>query len=107
MRALLRNFAARFGVLPPGVLYLPLMTKAKAYFQLLKFRLALTVAFSSAIGYLLGAQSVDVGKAILVLLGGLAVTGSANTINRLAEACLRVWRPRPHTPAKWFSAGCI
>jgi protoheme IX farnesyltransferase len=61
------------------------MTKAKAYFQLLKFRLALTVAFSSAIGYLLGAQEFNWSLASLVLLGGLAVTGSANTINQIHE----------------------
>ncbi|OUJ75581.1 heme o synthase [Hymenobacter crusticola] len=61
------------------------MTKAKAYFQLLKFRLALTVAFSSAIGYLLGARELNWGLAMLVLLGGLAVTGSANTINQIHE----------------------
>ncbi len=61
------------------------MTKARAYFQLLKFRLALTVAFSSAIGYLLGAQALDWSRALLVLLGGLAVTGSANTINQIYE----------------------
>jgi len=61
------------------------MTKAKAYFQLLKFRLALTVAFSSAIGYLLGAKEFNWSLALLVLLGGLAVTGSANTINQIHE----------------------
>lgn len=61
------------------------MTKAKAYFQLLKFRLAFTVAFSSAIGYLLGAKEFNWSLALLVLLGGLAVTGSANTINQIHE----------------------
>jgi protoheme IX farnesyltransferase len=61
------------------------MSKARAFFQLIKFRLALTVAFSSAIGYLLGAHELDWGKAILVMLGGLAVTGSANTINQIFE----------------------
>lgn len=61
------------------------MIKARAFFQLLKFRLALTVAFSSAIGYLLGAHELDFGRALLVLLGGLAVTGSANTINQIFE----------------------
>jgi len=61
------------------------MIKVKAYFQLLKFRLALTVAFSSAIGYLLGAKELNWGLALLVLLGGLAVTGSANTINQIHE----------------------
>lgn len=61
------------------------MIKARAYFQLLKFRLALTVAFSSAIGFLLGAQAFDWGRALLVMLGGLAITGSANTINQIYE----------------------
>ncbi|UOR05734.1 heme o synthase [Hymenobacter aerilatus] len=61
------------------------MYKARAFFQLLKFRLALTVAFSSAIGYLLGARELDLGRALLVLVGGLLVTGSANTINQIFE----------------------
>ena len=61
------------------------MSKAKAFFQLLKFRLAVTVAFSSAIGYLLGVKELEIGKALLVMLGGLLVTGSANTINQIFE----------------------
>ncbi|OWP64430.1 protoheme IX farnesyltransferase [Hymenobacter amundsenii] len=61
------------------------MSKAKAFFQLLKFRLAITVAFSSAIGYLLGAHELEWGRALLVMLGGLAVTGAANTINQIFE----------------------
>ncbi|MBC6610771.1 protoheme IX farnesyltransferase [Hymenobacter sp. BT507] len=61
------------------------MSKARAFFQLLKFRLALTVAFSSAIGYLLGARELDLSRALLVLVGGLLVTGSANTINQIFE----------------------
>jgi protoheme IX farnesyltransferase len=61
------------------------MTKARAYFQLLKFRLSFTVAFSSAIGYLLGARELSWSKALLVMLGGLLVTGSANIINQVFE----------------------
>ena len=61
------------------------MTKARAYFQLLKFRLSFTVAFSSAIGYLLGATELNWGRALLVILGGLLVTGSANIINQIFE----------------------
>ena len=61
------------------------MTKAHAYFQLLKFRLSFTVAFSSAIGYLLGAKEISWSRALLVLLGGLLVTGSANIINQVFE----------------------
>ncbi|RZJ94701.1 MAG: protoheme IX farnesyltransferase [Hymenobacter sp.] len=61
------------------------MTKARAYFQLLKFRLSFTVAFSSAIGYLLGARELSWSRALLVILGGLLVTGSANIINQVFE----------------------
>lgn len=61
------------------------MIKARAYFQLLKFRLSFTVAFSSAIGYLLGAKEISWSRALLVLLGGLLVTGSANIINQVFE----------------------
>jgi protoheme IX farnesyltransferase len=61
------------------------MTKARAYFQLLKFRLSFTVAFSSALGYMLGAHELSWSKALLVLLGGLLVTGSANIINQVFE----------------------
>jgi protoheme IX farnesyltransferase len=61
------------------------MTKARAYFQLLKFRLSFTVAFSSAIGYILGANELSLSKALLVMLGGLLVTGSANIINQVFE----------------------
>ena len=64
------------------------MVKARAYFQLLKFRLSLTVAFSSAIGYLLGVGPIGwqhAGPTLLVMLGGLLVTGSANIINQVNE----------------------
>ena len=61
------------------------MRKARAYFQLLKFRLSLTVAFSSAIGYMLGARVISGPKVGLVMLGGLLVTGAANIINQIYE----------------------
>ncbi|GAB3636930.1 heme o synthase [Hymenobacter arcticus] len=61
------------------------MNKARAYFQLLKFRLSFTVAFSSALGYLLGLATPNWGRALLVLLGGLLVTGAANIINQVFE----------------------
>ena len=63
----------------------PAMTKAKHYFQLLKSRLSSTVAFSSAIGYMLGARQIEVVNILLVMLGGLLVTGSANIINQILE----------------------
>ena len=62
-----------------------LKQKAQAYFQLLKFRLSITVAFSSAIGFMLGRPSFTWLEVLLVTLGGLLVTGSANTINQILE----------------------
>ncbi|WP_400193874.1 heme o synthase [Hymenobacter sp. B81] len=65
------------------------MTKVRAYFQLLKFRLSLTVAFSAAIGFMLGQREFSWtrhwAEALLVMLGGLLVTGAANTINQIYE----------------------
>ena len=61
------------------------MIKARAYFQLLKFRLSLTVAFSSAIGYMLRVAEFRWTNVLLVMLGGLLVTGSANIINQIHE----------------------
>jgi protoheme IX farnesyltransferase len=66
-------------------LFACLMVQARAYFQLLKFRLSLTVAFSSAIGYMLGQRDFSWTQALLVMLGGLLVTGSANIINQIHE----------------------
>lgn len=61
------------------------MTRVKHYFQLLKFRLSFTVAFSSAIGYILGSKDVTIVNVLLVMLGGLFVTGSANIVNQVLE----------------------
>lgn len=59
--------------------------KATAYFQLLKFRLSLTVAFSSAIGYILGYPNSRWYDIAIVMLGGILVTGAANIINQILE----------------------
>src|SRR6188474_1835535 len=59
--------------------------KVKAYFQLLKFRLSLTIAFSCAIGFLLGSSDRDWFQVLLVMLGGILVTGAANIINQIIE----------------------
>ena len=61
------------------------MTKIKHYFVLLKFRLSSTVAFSSAIGYMLGVGHLELLNVLLIMLGGFLVTGSANIINQILE----------------------
>ena len=51
----------------------------------MKFRLSATVVFSSAIGYLLGADTVVFIDMCLLLVGGILVTGSANGFNQIVE----------------------
>jgi heme o synthase len=60
-------------------------SRVKHYFQLLKFRLSFTVAFSSALGFMLGNRDFTWYEPLLVMLGGLLVTGSANIINQILE----------------------
>ncbi|TXK50754.1 protoheme IX farnesyltransferase [Pontibacter qinzhouensis] len=63
-----------------------LMTnKATEYFKLLKFRLSFVVAFSSAIGFILGRMDSSFLQVGLVFLAGMLVTGAANIINQILE----------------------
>ncbi len=61
--------------------------RLKDYSQLMKFRLSLSVVFSSAMGYLLAAKS---GGIIWIdffnlCLGGLLIVGASNGINQIIE----------------------
>lgn len=59
--------------------------KARAFFDLLKFRLSFTVAFSGAIGYAMALnQSLDWNIA-LFMLAGFMVTGASNILNQVIE----------------------
>jgi protoheme IX farnesyltransferase len=63
-----------------------LLARMKDYSQLLKPNLSFMVVFSSVVGYLLAPGSVFNWKEVILLfLGGLLVTGSANTINQIIE----------------------
>ena len=54
--------------------------------MLIKFRLTLTVVFSSVMAFLIAAQTGVNPVAVLVLaLGGFLVTGAANTLNQVME----------------------
>jgi len=65
----------------------PFAQKRKDYAQLMKFTLSFTVVFSAVIAYLLAPNVVDyhLGSILLLFLGGMLVTGSANAINQIAE----------------------
>ena len=59
--------------------------KARAFFELLKFRLAALVAFSGAFGYSLAVSSISWPKLGLFCLAAIAITGAANIINQIIE----------------------
>lgn len=63
------------------------MGKIEDYKQLIKFTLSFTVVFSSVISYMLAPNVVeyDFVSILLLLLGGMLVTGSANAINQITE----------------------
>lgn len=59
--------------------------KARAYFDLTKFRLSMTVVFSAAFGYYLGASSIDWGMLGLFCVASFTTTAAANIINQIIE----------------------
>src|SRR5688572_4723852 len=59
--------------------------KARAYFELLKFRLSFLVAFSCAFGFVLATPVVNWTTLIMLFLGGLLLSGSSVTINQIIE----------------------
>ena len=60
--------------------------KLKDYMQLIKFTLSLTVVFSSVISYLLAPNiTFNFLSVLLLFIGGLLITGSANDIDQMTE----------------------
>ena len=55
------------------------------FLQLTKFRLALSVVFSSVAGYLLAVDQVETKILIGLFIGGFAMVGTSNAINQLIE----------------------
>lgn len=66
---------------------LHIRNKVQDYRQLIKFSLSFMVTFSAVIGYLLAPKvaAYDWTMILLLFLGGMLVTGSANAINEVAE----------------------
>lgn len=61
------------------------IAKAKAYWELLKFRLSFLVAFSCAFGYILASPRVDLFTLAMVFMGGFLLSGASVTINQIIE----------------------
>jgi protoheme IX farnesyltransferase len=62
-----------------------ILAKAQAYWELLKFRLSLLVAFSCAFGFMLASPSVNWEKLSMVFLGGFLLSGSSIALNMIFE----------------------
>src|SRR5918993_3818859 len=62
-------------------------SKVRDYMLLIKFSLSFMVVFSAVVSYLLAPRivSYDWGMIILLFIGGLLVTGSANAVNQVVE----------------------
>jgi heme o synthase len=65
---------------------LPLVAaKAKAYFELLKFRLSFLVAFSCAFGYVLASSSINWFILSMLFAGGFLLSGASVIVNQIIE----------------------
>lgn len=62
-------------------------SKVRDYMMLIKFSLSFMVVFSAVVSYLLAPKIVeyDWGMIMLLFLGGLLITGSANAVNQVVE----------------------
>src|SRR5205809_858825 len=61
------------------------MAKAKAYFELLKFRLSFLVAFSCGFGYVLGSAVLNWTTLAMLFLGGFLLSGASVIVNQILE----------------------
>lgn len=59
--------------------------KARAYIQLLKFRLSLLVAFSCAFGFVLASANINFYTLFMLFAGGFLLSGASVAINQVME----------------------
>ena len=62
-----------------------LMTKVRAFSEMLKFRLSLLVAFSCAFGYVLASPAPDWSNLVWLFIGGFLLSGASIVINQIME----------------------
>lgn len=70
------------------------LAKAKAYKELLKFRLSFLVAFSCAFGYVLASHDINWLTLSMLFLGGFLLSGASSIINQIIEKDLDVLMTR-------------
>lgn len=59
--------------------------KAKAFSEMLKFRLSLLVAFSCAFGFVLASPQMEWAKLIMLFIGGFLLSGASIVVNQIKE----------------------
>ncbi|WP_246141697.1 heme o synthase [Phaeodactylibacter luteus] len=62
-----------------------ILQKVRDYKMLVKFRLTVTVVFSSVVAFLIASQASDLLAVGILAAGGFLVTGAANTLNQVLE----------------------
>ena len=75
----------KFQVLSTSLAYSNIFLWIKDFKELTKFRLAVSVVFSSIAGYLLGADEFSFWNLILLAIGGYAMVGASNAFNQIIE----------------------
>lgn len=101
-----------------SVTYSPSVAKTaiQNFLDITKFRLSISVLFSSVAGYLLGADSVDFFILFLLCVGGYSMVGASNVFNQIIErdldALMERTKNRPLPSGKMsvrvaFVLGCI
>ncbi len=68
-----------------STIYISAGEKMKAFFELTKFRLSITVVFSSCFGYALASPELNVAHLLIFGFASFLVTASANVINQIKE----------------------
>ncbi|MBL7845440.1 MAG: heme o synthase [Cyclobacteriaceae bacterium] len=61
------------------------ISKARAYWELLKFRLSMLVAFSSAFGFTLASSNLNWTTLTMLFIGAFLLSGSSIAINQVIE----------------------
>ena len=75
------------------------LAKAKALWELLKFRLSLLVTFSCAFGYVLASPVINWRVLPMLFIGGFLVSGASVVVNQIIEKDLdRVMKRTQNRP---------
>ena len=53
--------------------------------QVTKFRLSVSVVFSSIAGYLLAAETIQIATLVMLAVGGYCMVGASNVFNQIIE----------------------